>query len=589
MTASELRRFKHLGFVLCSGLLLSLPVLLFGFPYPAHDSRIHDVWYSSFVAQFWGGEWYPRWLQNLDGGLGGPTFYFYPPVPYWITSLLQPPFLHLANSWRILGVSAALALLFSGASAYGWLRQFAGKRAACVAAILYMAMPYHFAIDLHARGAFGEIWSFVWMPLILLFAFKASPDNGVAFLGLALAYALLIMTHLPTVLMFSIIPLIHVVWTTPAGQRTRRLLWVAAAMGLGVGLSAIFLLPALLEQGSVRMDFMRTEYFYYENNFFLPHPSLSHLVLTTTDFARQVLKVVVYSAGVGACAWLLARRPLRQSGGRETAFWGVVGVGSLLLMFPVSKPVYEAIAPLQLIQFPWRFSVVLSVAIAALMALGFDRLRKPYSDSNVVALVAGGALLLQCFLVAIQPLRDNSFSPRKNLTGPPDYWKANNFNTTEYRPRWGDIDPRKVFAKLRPDSGELTRARVINGAGAVVTHEWQPRLIVLGLDGGSNMVLEVSQFYYPNWVATVDGTTRVAVDPSAPDGLVRLTIPAGSHTVELRFARSKSESTGGIISLFCSGILLLLAGMLSWRRWKVRKPRFGDGPARKSWRESATG
>ena len=159
------------------------------------------------------------------------------------------------------------------------------------------------------------------------------------------------------------------------------------------------------------------------------------------------------------------------------------------------------------------------------------------------------------------------------MTGPPDYWKANNLNAPEYRPRWGDIDPRKALAKLRPDSGELTRARVVTGAGTVVVREWQPRRIALGLDVGERMVLEVSQFYYPNWVATLNGTTRVAVDPSTPDGLVRLTLPAGTHTVELKFAKSKWESIGEIISSLCSGILLVFTGLLVWRERRARRSR----------------
>ena len=72
---------RPLLWVICCGIILSLPVLLFGFPYPTHDGQVHEVWYSSFATQLWAGDLYPRWLQNLDGGLGGPTFYFYPPAP----------------------------------------------------------------------------------------------------------------------------------------------------------------------------------------------------------------------------------------------------------------------------------------------------------------------------------------------------------------------------------------------------------------------------------------------------------------------------------------------------------------------------
>ena len=83
---------KPLWWVIGCGFILSLPVLITGFPALTHDGRVHEVWYTNFAAQFWSGDLYPRWLQNVDMGLGGPTFFFYPPTPFFITSLFQPIF-----------------------------------------------------------------------------------------------------------------------------------------------------------------------------------------------------------------------------------------------------------------------------------------------------------------------------------------------------------------------------------------------------------------------------------------------------------------------------------------------------------------
>src|SRR6058998_2871942 len=101
-------RPRHLAWVFYYGALLGAPVLLFGFPNPTHDGQIHEVWCSNVAAQLWSGDFYPRWLEDLNGGLGSPAFFFYPPVPFLITSLFQPLFHGAPHSWRILGLSAAL-------------------------------------------------------------------------------------------------------------------------------------------------------------------------------------------------------------------------------------------------------------------------------------------------------------------------------------------------------------------------------------------------------------------------------------------------------------------------------------------------
>ena len=301
-----MNRRRPLLWVICCGIILSLPVLLFGFPYPTHDGQVHEAWYSSFATQFWDGDWYPRWLQNLDGGLGGPTFYFYPPAPYFITAIFQP-FLHGAShAWRALGFSAALALILSGVFAYAWLKQTATARSAGIAAIFYMAMPYHFAVDLHTRGAFGEVWSFVWIPLMLFFVQKVLQHERFAALGLSVSYALLITTHLPTTLIFSLIPPAYAWWISERRERLRAFAWTCSGMTLGIGLASIYLLPAMMDQPSVSMEAMRTGAFYYADVFFLRW--IEHGGFTLARDGDQILFwLMLVTAGVGVCAWLLAR------------------------------------------------------------------------------------------------------------------------------------------------------------------------------------------------------------------------------------------------------------------------------------------
>ena len=159
---------KYTGLIIGVGLVLSLPLIFYGFPFHIPDVQ-HAIWYSHFSSQLWAGEFYPRWLIGMNGGLGAPTFFYYAPVPYYLTALLKPFFAQDTQGWHQLGISATIALAASGVCAYLWLTKIASQKAAFVAALFYMAMPYHLATNVYDRGAFAEIWTFVWMPLILLF------------------------------------------------------------------------------------------------------------------------------------------------------------------------------------------------------------------------------------------------------------------------------------------------------------------------------------------------------------------------------------------------------------------------------------
>src|SRR6266404_2263834 len=195
--------------IILAGCVLTLPIILWGAPFQSDDGLAHARWYIHFSEQLWSGDLYPRWLVGMNNGLGSPVFFYYPPVPYFLTSFIHPLFPDDSHGWYQLGVSASLAIILSGVTARLWLRQIVKDTPALIAALLYMAGPYHLAADVYLRFSFAEFWSFVWMPLILFFTHKILDGNRLALVGFSVSSALLIMTHLPTTLIFSMVPLCY--------------------------------------------------------------------------------------------------------------------------------------------------------------------------------------------------------------------------------------------------------------------------------------------------------------------------------------------------------------------------------------------
>ena len=560
---------KPLWWVIGCGFILSLPVLITGFPGLTHDGRVHEVWYTNFAAQFWDGDLYPRWLQNLDMGLGGPSFFFYPPTPFFITSLFQPLFAGQPHSWYVLGLSVALALMLSGVAAYAWLRESVDDGPAAIAAILYMVMPYHFAIDIFLRGAFGEVWSFVWMPLVLWAAQRLvkRPTLG-AGLGLALSYAGLITTHLPTTLLFSVIPPVWVLWMSARGARVRTLAWTGVSMALGIGLSAIYLVPAMRDQAFVTMDAMRGGDFHYSKAFFLPRDARGELLLARNVFQRGLFWIAVAMTALGVCGAIAACRGRAERPVRATIFWSVVGIVSVFMMFPISTPVFELVPTVQLIQFPWRFHAILGVAVIALAGEGLGAIARRRDALDVRLLAFGAVLVFQWMLFAVWPIQITVFGTNRQLTAPSP-WKVRNTNTDEYRPHWLTTSLAPLQKQLRGDGDTIPKLALAAGSARVT--RWKPRDIVVQIDVPRAERLEVRQFYYPGWTATLDQRTQIAVTPADSSGLIQLPIPAGRHTLELRLDKGPSELLGNRIT-GVSFVLVLLLGIAALIQTRRRVP-----------------
>jgi len=532
------------------------------------DTLFHAMWYTNFSAQLLAGDAYPRWLMNLNGGLGSPAFFYYAPLPYYITTLFTPLMSGGIHGMLHLGASVALAIIASGLAAYLWLKEIAEREAAAatVAAVLYMLMPYHLAVDVYTRNAFAEVWAFVWMPLILYSVRRLACGDGApkfAPAGIALSYAALIMTHLPTTLIFSLVPPCYAFFACAPQRRRRAVLITALGMLLGTGLASVYLLSAMLNQEFVSLADLLPDYYYQR-----------WLRLTGFDLTLVEGRVTIaflLTFGVIVCAYVLARGSSgaanERAFKRERAFWMCVAAACVLLMTPLSDFVWRLVKPLRTIQFPWRFNTVLCVAAAALIAQAAGSLRRGRRKGALrwAALVVGCVLVLGWVVFTVQVARREFPTLRRGSPAGMDaaYLKRleHGRDAPEYRPanaastQAGDFE--NLLSRIcRDEGGRMARACAVEGTGTIKVERWQPREIGLRVETESGMALNVSQFYYPGWAAYLDGG-RHPLAPSAPDGLLHLTVPAGAHQVTLRLRHTAAEDAGIILSAASLVVLLI--------------------------------
>lgn len=590
MTVFPTMKTTHFVAIAGTGVVLTLPVLILGVPFFSDDGVMHTMWYAHFSEQLFGGDFYPRWLMNMNAGLGSPVFFYYPPVPFFLTSLLRPFFAGDPQGWHQVGVSCSIALVASGIAAYSWLKDISDDISALAAAVLYMAMPYHLA-EIYVRGALAELWSFVWIPLILFFTNKVVHGRKLACVGLAVSYALLIMTHLPTTLIFSVVPIGYAWFMARKELRMEAVAITLASLLIGIGLSAVYLLPALLTQQNVLISRMVTGYFDYHNWFLFSHWSFE------TEDKLTYLSLAVDMIGIAGCSFFISKTRLSDRQGTLSRFWFAAAGASVLMMTELSKPLWWIISPLRKLQFPWRFNVLLSISAAALLALALFSLRtaRPASVKSLKTIV------LALIVVWIPAMTFEAWRRFPQTSPDPTTSIAKNKQTAvsrdapEYRPRWnesmGELDWKasmdidnwdellakefdSVLKRVAIHEGSAPGIRLIGGIGQATVTARKPREIDLHVETPTGALLEAPQFYYPYWTAHLTGeTTSVTMSPSKPDGLVSFNVPPGNHDVKLRLERSRTELAGEIVSLVSAAVTLMLAlyfGYLATLRRQVR-------------------
>lgn len=337
----------------------------------SHSGTYNYIWTHAFSEAIQAGTLYPRWLPHSFDGLGSPTFYFYPPIAFWLSGGLGAIGL---TTLQAITTAEFIVILGSGVTMHLWLK--GRSRFPLLGAIFYMVAPYHL-LDLGVRGALAELAAFCWLPLIAL-GIHGLPERRGALL-LTGSFAGLVLTHLPTAVLtgiFLIAPLIF--WR--ARLQPALLMPAATSGALAIASTAFYLLPALTLQDHISSELLWSPYYQPANwvIFVNPDPTLGNVQLI----------------GVGMLLIALSTRSIWTGLTAVTAI-AAIGLASPLWLLP----------PLDKVQFPWRLlSVTEFVAITAVFTISGRR--------SVLLIGAGLACLVIPYILLFEQARKNLSSPQ---------------------------------------------------------------------------------------------------------------------------------------------------------------------------------
>ncbi len=572
--------------ILWVGILFSLPLFFCGYPWGTHDGWIQQIWQECFSRQFWDGELYPRWLPEPNQGFGGATYFFYPPLPYWVGSIF----------WGItsvcvlpvsltLGWSAALAFILSGFSMRYCLRQFTNTEwFAAVGAVVYMVAPYHLAIDLLDRGAHAEFWAFLWLPLIVgnmqrFGKSDSAKEKRQVILYLAFSLTALIMTHLPTTVTFAPFILGFALFLGKKGYNATMLSGL-----LSLGFSAAYWVPAFFlrvyTKGASDQSFNGAG---MEGTFFFPTLDWQIPLFTNDVFNRRLLYIflgmVIIWGALYLSILLFPRTDEQRNKRSDLLFWSLMMGICLLFMTPCTNLIYEWVPGFKNIQFSWRFLGCATFMSCLLLCFVLEVFwRKPLQQDGTNSLIpfsvaklwAGRSLGSVILLVMLGTAGVLGWVKYQDA-----FWdmEAGMLRTP---PTSIDVYDRNAWAEYDPVAANLKEAQGFFPEDIRTGNKWEPRFKETGgtlkvfTRGARHWELEcqtdteqsllLPQYWFPGWEAK-SGTQILSVGPEVRSGLIQINIPPGRHQITLRLRPLWPEWTGlylSLITLAMTGLYALL-------------------------------
>ena len=521
--------------------------------YQSGDLRTHTVQLMSFYDNLQQGNLFPIWAGQLCGGNGCPVLEFFYTLPYYIASFFHFVGFSYLTSLKIL---LAASFIISGLTMYLWAKDEFGKKAGIVASVFYLFAPYHL-IDFHFRAGIGEVLSFVFIPLVFLFAKKIIESPKIKYiLGLTLSISFLLMSHSSTTA--AVLPILFIYalinWYYKKKKLISELLLFVIALIFSAGLLTYYWLPALSE---VRY----TWYGLWTVGDFRPiweyliSPARYGLLFQGNHGEYRLIVGYFQLIAVIASIFLILKSKFDKRMERLLIFFIIFFFLFFFMMTESSKPLWESFSVLNTFLMVWRLLIPIAFITSAIAAIVSTKIKNDY------------LLTLICFATIVITLLN--WGNRKMVTPPTNPFYAEVENYTEYVPykninSLGELPHVSIKYKIVTTStARNVPIEFINGNGSYfqITRLEQKHEYVL--KANVNSLIQENTYYFPGWKVYVDNLAT-PINYNNAFGSIRFSVNKGVHKVIVVLEDSQIRRISKYISLIF--IVLLLVFLFSLKR-----------------------
>jgi len=507
-------------------LVLAIPAVwaLFvpGF-YGASDD-LHIAWLQQMDAALRLGQFPPRFVPDLSFGFGYPLFNFVFPLPFYLGEIF-----HLIGFSFVDSVKAVfvLSIPLSGYFMYKFLKEYTSEILSLAGAVVYIFTPYR-ATDIFIRGAIGEIFAFVFPPLIALSLVKIVKTKSLRWIGiLGFSTAGLLMSHnIMAYMFFPFLALLALTLIFTANSpRLLTFLKVFSGFVLGLLISIYFWLPAIVESALMKYDtvFNFKDHFPTIKQLIVPYFGYGASVAGPYDGMSFFLGIVNLLLVVVGIIFFLKKKSLILSWALGTF------LAAVFMMNYRSSFIWDSVPYLPYFQFPWRF-LSLTAFVTPIFIIALNKFK--------YAKYLGLAVILGVILLNFRFFRPADFLGRQ------DAYYLNRYipvpvASEEYLKTGEEYLRLPKATQVRPD-------RTSSATDAMGTS--------FEANFKEETTFNYEKYFFPGWEARIDGK-KVEVKASDPYGQIQFIIPTGRHRVEVAFKETPFRKTLDVISL-----LAVLAG-----------------------------
>ena len=551
-----------------TALALAVLILLFtralfaGNLLDGHDSLAYPPRLTEFAKVLSDHQFPPVWAPDLGSGHGQPLFEFAPPLIYAVALPFFEVGMSLADSLQF-----GLAILFAlGAIAVFLIgRKLSFSRVASIgAAAAWLFAPYQ-ALDIYVSGRFAESAAIAVAPVALLGLIAAlqNPSAINVVLG-AFAVAMLPLAHnAVALLMFPVFAVFVAVRSIVSDRRLKTAVAGASVLVGGLGLSAYFWLPAMLERDFVKTDLLRTGILNWTNYIIYP----SQLFWSPWGFGtsmRGPTNGISYSLGLihialAVVGVLVAIRMANRTRRLDALVFAGAAISGALLATDLSWAIWTHVATLQYLVYPWRTLCVPALFMPLLALYAFERMGFRLASVAIVALVLFN--LAHTSPKGIQTYDEAYYST--------DFIAQKGINTTTRE----EYEPKTVYHRPAFD-GVLLKG--VRSTAAVSQLGVSSNRQSFKVDTSEPALMQDSLFDYPGWTVLVDDR-EVATSPASDSGELTFNVPAGTHNVLVELRPTPIRRWSFYVSLATAALMTFIVAF-ALVTWNLSEPVDKAGP-----------
>lgn len=525
----RMRKYRKLlidiTIVLALTVLLMFPYLTKSFLAIEHDTFFHVSRIEQYARALQHGQILPAIYPYENGGFGYGSPLFYSDIFLLLPAILHNLGLVLVDSYKL---TVFLASFFSGITMYMLASKFTSKSSIRLLAVAaYLFSNYHIT-DIYVRGALGEVFALVGIPLILSGLYEIFETNQKYSFSYLIGLVITVLSHnLSFLLCFTLVIIICIIYL-PKCSFDRYKLLVSESM-LACLLTAFYTFP-MIEQ-------LKSQQFYL--NYYASSSALeNHAMAFWQFFANQTVfglsgnQYKASNAMVVNIGLFLSIAPISYlflaKKEKQPFITSMLVLGWICMLLPAQIFPWKYMSFVRVLQFPWRLNMLALPLLCVPAVIGIENLTHKLKYVPICLIL----LLSLEGIYHLYPATKRTFIMPHNTT-----WQEVTSGKL--------IDPYYSAQYMRvelaggdylpyhsPDFRSYTKTIQTTSGETITTGEWiDDGRYRFTITNPQTIVLPIT--YYKGYIIHNIDTAEVLETTLSKNGLVSVTIPsAGTYVCE---------------------------------------------------------